>query len=143
MTKEQQERSERAHKLYCDVCEESGLQVSSWQNFDAWKEYVDGKVSETVLNEKAQTEITEFARSFGKYLVIEKEDPTPSDDDDKKARAKRANRIYRKLCEAAGLTLCFLNSFATWSDFVEGRITEAEFLEQARSEVDKMVQASR
>lgn len=60
MTKEQQERSEQAHKLYCDVCEESGLKVSSWQNFDAWKEYVDGKVSETVPNEKAQATETEF-----------------------------------------------------------------------------------
>lgn len=143
MTTEEKERAEQAQKLYCDVCEESGLKVSSWQHFDAWKEYVDGKVNETVLAERAETELAEFAKSFGKYLVIEKEDPTPSEDDEKKQRAKRANRIYRKLCEASGLTLCFLSSFSTWSDFVEGRITEEEFLEQAKLEVEKMVQASR
>jgi hypothetical protein len=142
MTKEKKERDEQAQKLYCDVCEESGLKVSSWQNFDAWKEFVDGKVNEAVLTEKAETELVEFAKSFGKYLVIEKEDPTASDDADKKERAKRANRIYRKLCEASGLTLCFLSSFSTWSDFVEGRITESEFLEQAKLEVEKMVRQS-
>lgn len=142
LTKEEQERAEQAQKLYCDVCEERGLKVSSWQNFDGWKEYVDGKVNETVLTEKAQEELVEFAKSFGKYLVIEKEDPTTSGDAEKRQRAKRANRIYRKLCEAAGLKLCFLNSFGTWSDFVEGRITESEFLEQAKLEVEKMVRAS-
>lgn len=142
MTTEEKERAEQADKLYCEVCEESGLKVSSWQHFDAWKEYVDGKVNETVLAERAETELVEFAKSFGKYLVIRKEDPSNSDDAEKKQRAKRANRIYRKLCEASGLTLCFLSSFSTWSDFVEGRITEAEFLEQAKLEVEKMVRES-
>jgi hypothetical protein len=137
-TQEQEERSEQAQQVYCDACEESGLKVSSWENFDAWKEFVDGNVDETVLTEKAQTELEEFAKSFGKFLVIDKEDPTHSDDAEKKERAKRANKIYRKLCEAAGLTLCFFNSFSTWSDFVEGRITESEFLEQAKLEIDKM-----
>ena len=138
MTEEEEERTEQAQKVYCDACEESGLKVSSWQNFDAWQEFVDGKVDETVLTEKAQTELEEFAKSFGKFLVIEKEDPTHSDDTERKERAKRANKIYRRLCEAAGLTLCFFNSFSTWSDFVEGRITESEFLEQAKLEIDKM-----
>ena len=141
-TKEEEERTEQAQQVYCDACEESGLKVSSWQNFDAWTEFVDGKVDEAILTERAQTELAEFAKSFGKFLVIEKEDPTHSDDTERKERAKRANKIYRRLCEAAGLKLCFFSSFSTWSDFVEGKITESEFLEQAKLEIDKMVRES-
>jgi hypothetical protein len=133
-----QERTEQADQVLCEACEEGGIRVSSWQDFGAWQEYVDGKINDTVLADKAQTELAEFAKSFGKYLVIEKEDPTPSDAK-KKERVKRANRIYRTLCEAIGLSFCFFNNFATWSDYVEGNITEQEFLEQAKMEVEKMV----
>ena len=76
MTTEEEERTEQAQKVYSDACEESGLKVSSWQNFDAWKSLWTGTVDETVLTEKAQMKYAEFAKSFGKYLVIEKEDPT-------------------------------------------------------------------
>ncbi len=141
-TKEEEERSEQAKQVYCDACEESGLKVSSWQDFGAWKEFVDGTTSEASLTAKAQLELTEFAKSFGKFLVIEKEDPAPSEDAGKQERVKRANRIYRKLCEAAGLTLCFFSSFSTWKDYVEGRISEAEFLERAKLEIEKMLQKS-
>jgi hypothetical protein len=142
MTEEEKERAEQADQVYCEACEEKGIKVSSWKNFDAWNEFVDGAVSETVLEDKAEVELAEFAKRFGKFLVIEKEDPTRSDDAEKKERVKRANRIYRKLCEAAGLTFCFFNKFATWSDYVEGKISESEFLEEAKFEVEKMVRES-
>jgi hypothetical protein len=132
-------RAEKAGEAYCEACEEKGIKVSSWEEFDAWKKYVDGKIDEEILAVKAGAELTEFAKSFGKYLVVEKEDPTPSDDEKQKERVKRANRIYRKLCDATGLTFCFLNSFSTWSDFVEGKISESELLEKAKLEVEKMV----
>jgi len=141
-TTEDPERSEQASQLICEACEEGGLKVSSWKNFDAWQEYVDGTINENVLAAKAQTELTEFAKSFGKYLVIEKEDPSPSEDAEKKERVKRANKIYRTLCETTGLTFCFFNSFAVWSDYVQGKISETEFLEKAKLEVEKMVGAS-
>jgi hypothetical protein len=142
MTKEEKERAEQANQVYCEACEEKGIKVSSWKNFDAWNEFVDGAVSETVLTDKAEVELAEFAKRFGKFLVIEKEDPTRSDDTEKKERVKRANRIYRRLCEAAGLTFCFFNNFATWSDYVEGKISESEFLEESNLEVEKMIRES-
>jgi len=132
-------RAGKADEAYCEACEEKGIKVSSWEEFDAWKKYVDGKIDEQILADKAETELAEFAKSFGKYLVIAKEDPTPSDGGEKKERVKHANKIYRKLCDATGLTLCFLNSFGTWSDFVDGKISEVEFLEKAKLEVEKMV----
>jgi hypothetical protein len=142
-TIEDQERREQAIQSICEACEEGGLKVSSWKNFGAWQEYVDGSINESVLTDKAQTELAEFAKSFGKYLVIEKEDPTPPDDVDKKDRVKRANKIYRTLCDAAGLTVCFFNSFSVWSDYVQGRMSEKDFLEKAKMEVEKMVRESK
>jgi hypothetical protein len=139
MVEEGEGRAEQADGAYCEACEEKGIRVSSWEEFDAWQKYVDGKIDEQILAEKAQAELTEFAESFGKYLVIEKEDPAPSDGEEQKERVKRANRIYRKLCDATGLTFCFINSFATWSDFVEGKISELELLENAKLEIDRMV----
>jgi hypothetical protein len=132
-------RAEQADQAYCEACGEAGLQVSSWLKFDAWKDYVEGEIGEDSLTDKAQKELKEFARSFGKYLVIEKEDPSTSEDAARKERVKRANRIYRKLCDATGLTFCFLSDFATWSDYVEGKITELELMERAKQEIERMV----
>jgi hypothetical protein len=142
LTTEDQGRTGKADQGICEACEEGGLKVSSWKHFDAWQEYVDGTINENVLAAKAQTELTEFAKSFGKYLVIEKEDPSPSEDAEKKERVKRANKIYRTLCEATGLTFCFFNSFAVWSDYVQGKMGEKDFLEKAKMEVEKMVSES-
>jgi hypothetical protein len=142
MKEETEDRAGQADEVYCEACEENGVKVSSWQEFDAWKEYVDGKIDEQILADKAETELAEFTKSFGKYLVIEKEDPTPSENGEKKERVKRANRIYRKLCDATGLTFCFLNGFGAWSDFVDGKISEVEFLEKAKLEVEKMVKGT-
>ncbi len=142
MAKEKKKRAEQADQVYGEACEQKGIKVSSWENFDAWNEFVEGAVSETVLTDKAEAELAEFAKRFGKFLVINKEDPTDSDDAEKKERVKRANKIYRKLCEAAGLTFCFFNNFATWSDYAEGKISEAEFLEAAKLEVEKMIHES-
>lgn len=133
------DRAEQADQAYCEACGETGVKVSSWLDFDGWQDYVEGEITEDTLADKAQRELAEFAKSFGKYLVIEKEDPSASDDAAKKERVKRANRIYRKLCDATGLSFCFLNDFTTWSDYVEGKISELELTEKARMEVEKMV----
>jgi hypothetical protein len=132
-------RAEQAEQACYEACGEAGVEVSSWLKFDAWQDYVEGKINEDILKDKAQSELTEFARSFGKYLVIEKEDPSASDDAARKDRVKRANRIYRKLCDASGLTFCFLSDFTTWSEYVDGKIGELELMEKARQEIDRMV----
>lgn len=133
------ERTEQAAQLICEACEERGLKVSSWKDFDAWQEYVDGIISDEVLADKARSELDEFAKSFGKYLVIENEDPAPPEDVERKERVRRANKIYRTLCDASGLTFCFFKNFAAWSDYIQGKMSEADFLTKARQEVEKMV----
>jgi hypothetical protein len=41
--------------------------------------------------------------------------------------------------KATGLTFCFFNSFTVWSDYVQGKMNEKDFLEKAKLEVEKMV----
>ena len=55
-------------------------------------------------------------------------------DESKKRLAKRANQIYRSLCEQFQLNECFFYGFRYWSEFVDGKISEASFYENARAE---------
>lgn len=138
LTDEQKNRASAADEAYCRACEEKGVKVCAWRDFDAWSKFVDGKIDEAKLEQEAKVELAEFSRNFGKYLVIEKEDPETDKDDERKLRAKRANSIYRKVCEDRKIGLCFFNNFGTWSDYVEGKISDAEFYEKANLEVDKI-----
>jgi len=52
----------------------------------------------------------------------------------KRRLAKRANEIYRSLCDELELGECFFHGFGAWSEFVEGRLSESNFYEQARAE---------
>lgn len=133
-----EDRAERANAAMCEVCDESGMKVSTWEKFQGWREYVEGRTSESQLAAKAQSEVNDFSKAFGKYLVIEKEDPTDSRASDRMERVRQANRIYRKVCEENAMKLCFFSNFSAWSDYVEGRIEDAEFTRRARLELEKM-----
>lgn len=138
--KSEAERTIRAKNAYCKACDESGMKVSNWQDFEAWNEFVDGKISETQLVEKAKTEVEQFARTFGKYVVIEKEDSKPAEEEnEKRKKAKQANKIYRRVCQELQVNVCFFHDFTSWSDYVEGRISEAEFYDRVKAEVQKIV----
>jgi hypothetical protein len=134
-----EKREAQASEFYCSECRKSGMKVSSWQDFDAWLEYVDGSIGDTQLEERAKSEIAQFSKVFGKYLIIERDDQKHSDEEEeKRKRAKRANKIYKQVCADAGLTVCFFHGFLSWSDYVEGKISEAEFYEKARAEIQEM-----
>ena len=133
-----EERALRASEIYREICRKIGLKVSAWQDFTAWADYVDGKIGEEQLSEQAKTEIEQFSRAFGKYVVIHKEDHKHDEEEDKKKRAKQANKIYRQMCRESGLTVCFFHDFASWSEYVEGKIDDAEFAERVKREVAKI-----
>jgi hypothetical protein len=100
---------------------------------------VDGKIDDDQLTERAREELKDIVEIFGKYIAVEEKPPVPSTQQSlQEERAKLANKIYRKVCMDSGLNNCFFKNFATWSDYIHGRISEAEFLEQARLEVQKM-----
>ncbi len=139
LTPEEQGRAIKANELFQKKCEENGVRVANWMDFSAWKSYVNGDLAEPELKEKAKKELEDIAKKFGKYLVIKEEEPSSI----KKfpielERARLANKIYKKICAEMGITLCFFSDFAAWSDYVKGKISEAEFSEKARAEAEKM-----
>ena len=136
----QKERAIQANEVYKKLCEEMGMRVCSWRSFEAWQEFVDEKIGESQLTERARNELDQFSKTFGKYLVVEREDPKPVEEEtEKKERAKQANKIYKSVCNDTGLTACFFNNFSTWSEYVKGNIDESEFYEKAKEEVEKML----
>jgi hypothetical protein len=115
------------------------MRVSNWMDFAAWKSYVRGDIEERELSEQAKKEVEDLAAKFGKYVIIKEEEPESLRDYPvERERAGLANKIYRKICHDMGLTLCFFSDFSTWSDYVKGKIGEAEFYERAKDEAEKM-----
>lgn len=138
LSPEEQELAAKANELFHEICNEEGIRVSNWMDFPAWKSYVRGDMEDSELEEQAKIEIEDRAGTFGKYLVIKEEEPSSVLDPAERERARRANSIYRKICKDMGLTLCFFHDFSTWSDYVKGRIDEAEFYKRAKAEAEKM-----
>ncbi len=141
---EEGERICFADAAYEDVCTEMGLKLASFKDFDAWNRYVGGEISEAELADKAKEEIDEYSETFGKYLVAGKEEDREEakKESEKRERAKRANKIYRRVCREANVVVRFFKDFSTWSDFVEGRISDLEFQEKVRREVEEMIAGS-
>jgi hypothetical protein len=55
---------------------------------------------------------------------------------EKRKRAKRANEIFRTMSNGAGLHPFFFDKFLVWSDYVEGNLSEEDFTERVREEVN-------
>ena len=135
----QEELAIQAKRTYCRACEEHGVKACSWESFSGYQDYVNGRIKQSELATRADEELRDLTRTFGKYTVVEREESTtPSEEAEKKERAKEANKVYKKICSESGLGQCFFSDFATWSDYVQGKIDEAEFSEKARLEVEKM-----
>ncbi len=92
------------------------------------------------LKEQAKAEMNNLAKTFGKYVVIKEKEPlSVRKNPIERETARLANRIYKKICEDMKISLCFFSDFSTWSDYVRGRIGEAEFHSRARVEAEKMI----
>lgn len=135
----QKERAIHAKKTYCRACEEYGVKACSWDSFSGFQDYVNGRIGENELNDRASEDIRNFTQTFGKYTVVEKEEAAdPAPESDTKTKARAANKVYKQLCAESGMSGCFFNGFGAWSDYVQGKIDEAEFSEKARMEVEQM-----
>lgn len=138
-----EDRCDRADEVCGQACEECGLKVTSWTDFDARQDFIEGRINEQELSSRAASEVGQHAQSFGKYLVIDKEEPKSLVlEAGKKERAKQANRIYRKVCDEAGMKLCFFSDFSSWSEYVKGGLSDAELYDRARDEAEKISQAN-
>lgn len=138
LTEEQKARAAAAEAIYSKACAEKGINVCTWEELDAWQKYMDGKINEKELQAEAERELDNHSRVFGKFLVMEKEEPRDKPGEAEKQRAKQANRIYRRVCADRRVDACFFSDFAAWSEYVEGRISDGELYERAIQEVDKV-----
>jgi hypothetical protein len=133
------DRCEKANEAYCEECEKQGIKVCSMEEFQARQEFVEGRIDEGQLQAKAAVEVSEHAKTFGKYLVIQDEKPAMQDEDAaKRERARLANKIYKQVCKEEGLTVCFFSDFSSWSGYVKGEMEDLEFYGRAKSEVEKL-----
>jgi hypothetical protein len=133
-------RAVRAKEIYSNLLRERGLKAVSWDEFPAWKEYVQGQISDPELNEKAKMEMNNLELTFGKHLVTHEEGSSSVlKDPVKRARAKLANKIYQEICRDQQVEVCFFTNFSSWSDYVRGVIGESEFYRRAEEELEHMV----
>jgi hypothetical protein len=133
------DRCEKANDAYCEECEKQGLKVCSLEEFQARQEFVEGRIDEGQLQAKAAVEMSEHAKTFGKYLVIQDQRPDVEDNDaDKRERARLANKIYKQVCKEEGLTVCFFSDFSSWSEYVKGGMEDLELYGRAKAEVEKL-----
>jgi hypothetical protein len=56
-------------------------------------------------------------------------------------RAKRANEIFRIISKSVGLRPFFFDKFLVWSDFVEGKLNEEDFIERVREEFQRKAES--
>ncbi len=137
--REELKRAAWANDEFSRICSEKGIKVSSWDDFPACNQFVSGKIPEPQLSEKAALEISTLSPPHGSPVVVKEEEPSSIRRDPiKRERARIANKIYKKVCHEKGLNFCFFSNFATWIDYVQGRIGEAQFHEGAEREAEKM-----
>ena len=144
--KDKQERIKHANKTYCAEHEEQeGVEICSWEDMPGWSSFLNGEITESELSDQAGDEMAQFAQTFSKFTVVDKEKKEPSSDDDsvRKERAKIANRIYRKACIDSGKSFCFFKNFTSWQKFVHGEIEDAEFYKMAVEDIRKAVEELR
>jgi len=138
-----EDRCDRASEVCGEACRECGVKVSSWDQFDARKDFIEGNIDEDELEKRAASEVSQHAQAFGKYLVIDQEEPeSERAEARKRERARQANKIYRKVCDEAEMKLCFFSDFSSWSDYVKGELTDAELFDRAKEEAQKITQAA-
>lgn len=133
------QRNALANHHVCGICSQGGIRISSWNEFSAWYNYVEGEIDEPQLTEQARKELEKHSESYGKYILVDDEVPsTGISNAEKKRRARRASRIYQNICRNNGINLCFFRNFSAWNDFVSGEIDELEFLQKVSVETNKL-----
>ncbi|MGC8490722.1 MAG: hypothetical protein ACP5SH_03180 [Syntrophobacteraceae bacterium] len=80
---------------------------------------VDQRTAEN-FGQRAQTFGNGFPDKYG-------EKKFSKDEEQVRERARKANRIYKQVCEDLQLNACFFSNFGEWKEYVEGRMSDDEF----------------
>lgn len=101
--------------------------------------FIDGGIDQSSFDEQARRGLEQYSQTFGKYLS-DKDGAKISDDEKmRRDRAKKANKIYKQVCEDLRLKACFFSNFGDWSDYIEGKMSDAEFESHAQDRAQQMM----
>jgi hypothetical protein len=103
-------------------------------------QFTGGDLSQNPLDGQAGTGFEQYSQTFGKYLSDKEGEKNFSEEEKlRRQRAKKANRIYKQVCEDLRLSACFFNNFGDWSEYVDGRMSDAEFHGHAMTRAQQMM----
>lgn len=92
------------------------------------------------LDEQAKRSFERYSQTFGKYLSAKEEEKNFSEEEElRRERARKANRIYKQVCKDLSLKAFFFNNFGDWSEYVDGRMDDAEFYGHAITRAQQMM----
>ncbi|SPF46696.1 conserved hypothetical protein [Syntrophobacter sp. SbD1] len=102
--------------------------------------FASSDMGQNPVNERASGGFDQYSHTFGKYLS-DKEGGKKFSEEEKlmRERAKKANRIYKQVCEDLQLDACFFSNFDEWSKYVEGKMSDAEFQGHAIVRAQEMI----
>ncbi len=86
-----------------------------------------GGMGRETFDEQARRSFEQYSQTFGKYMVHKEERDFSDREKQKRDRAKKANKIYKGVCEDVGLKSCFFNNFGDWAEYVDGKMSDADF----------------
>ncbi|MGO8942127.1 MAG: hypothetical protein ACLQJ7_00430 [Syntrophobacteraceae bacterium] len=102
--------------------------------------FATGDMGQNPMDEQARRSFEpQYSQTFGKHLS-DKDGGEKFSEGKKliRERAKKANRIYRKICEDLDMDACFFSNFGEWSDYVEGKMSDAEFHGHTTARAEQM-----
>lgn len=106
----------------------------------AYSPFGDSGWGQAPLDDQANRGFGQYSQTFGKYLTDKGGEKNHSEEEkQRRDRAKRANKIYKKVCEDIGLKACFFSNFGDWSEYIDGRMSDAEFQTNAVEKAREMM----
>jgi hypothetical protein len=101
--------------------------------------FANSNMGQNPMNEQGAGGFDQYSHTFGKY-VSDKSGKEPSEGEKLiRERAKKANKIYKQVCEDLQMNACFFSNFGEWREYVEGKMSDAEFQGHAISRAQQMM----
>ena len=102
--------------------------------------FAGGDMGQGPFDEQARRGLEQYSHSFGKYLDKDDREQYSEEEKNRKDRAKKANKIYKQVCEELRLKACFFSNFGDWSEYVEGKMSDDEFQSHAVTKGQQMME---
>ena len=95
--------------------------------------FAGGDMGQNPMDEQTRRSFElQYSQTFGKHLSDKERGEKFSEEERlRRERAKKANRIYKTVCEDLNMPACFFNNFGEWSDYVGGKMSDDEFYSHA------------